>query len=106
MAPSAIETTSAIEPPTAAILPFIKETKVPITYQLPLPQPARQRFEKANIDLSKGYPYTPLQPLYIQDVEQIRNEPREYIDAGSRADPEKKVERCQTNYPFDEPYRN
>lgn len=81
---------SAIDPPTA-ILPSIKDTKVPVTYKVPLPAPARQRFERAGVDLSNGYPYTPLQPLYVQDVAQIRNEPRDYVDAGSRADPEKKA---------------
>ncbi|PMD40931.1 alpha-ketoglutarate-dependent sulfonate dioxygenase [Hyaloscypha variabilis F] len=84
---------SAIDPPasTPAILPFIKDTKEPVTHKLSIPGPTRQRLEKANVDLSNGYPYTPGQPLYVQDVEQIRNKPREFIDAGSRADPEKKA---------------
>jgi hypothetical protein len=84
---------SAIDPPLAApILPSIKDTKKPSpNYALPLPGPTRQRLEKANIDLSNGYPYAPLSPLYVQDVEQIRNEPREYVDRGSVADPEKKA---------------
>jgi hypothetical protein len=86
MAPSAIDA-----PPAAPISPLIKDTKAPKIIKLPLPESARRRFEKAGVDLSNGYPYTPLQPLYIQDVEQIRNEPREYVDAGSRADPEKKA---------------
>ncbi|TVY45230.1 putative alpha-ketoglutarate-dependent sulfonate dioxygenase [Lachnellula subtilissima] len=81
---------SAIDPP-AAILPSIKDTKQPVTYQLPIPEPTRRRLEAANVDLTNGYPYTPLQPLYVQDVEQIRNEPRDFIDAGTRADPEKKA---------------
>jgi hypothetical protein len=84
MAPSAIDT-----PP--AILPSIKDTKAPVTYKLPIPGPTHRRLEKANVDLRNGYPYTPGQPLYVQDVEQIRNEPREFVDAGSRADPEKKA---------------
>jgi hypothetical protein len=84
---------SAIDPPASnpAILPFIKDIKEPVTHKLPIPGPTRRRLEKANVDLSNGYPYTPGQPLYVQDVEQIRNEPREFIDAGSRADPEKKA---------------
>lgn len=82
---------SAIDPP-AAILPSIKDTKKPRDFkQLPIPLPTRRRLEAAGIDLSKGYPYTPLSPLYVQDAEKIRNEPREYVDAGSRADPEKKA---------------
>lgn len=81
---------SAIDPPSA-ILPSIKDTKKPVTYQLPIPEATRRRLEAANVDLTNGYPYTPLQPLYVQDVEQIRNEPRDFIDAGSRADPEKKA---------------
>jgi hypothetical protein len=84
---------SAIDPPASnpAILPFIKDTKEAVTHKLPIPGPTRKRLEKANVDLSNGYPYTPGQPLYVQDVEQIRNEPREFVDAGSRADPEKKA---------------
>ncbi|KAG4430606.1 hypothetical protein IFR05_013901 [Cadophora sp. M221] len=82
---------SAIDPP-AAILPSIKDTKKSRDFeQLPIPLPTRRRLEAAGIDLSKGYPYTPLSPLYVQDAEQIRNEAREYVDAGSRADPEKKA---------------
>jgi len=86
MAPSAIET-----PAAAPILPSIKDTKKQTTWTVPIPGPTRQRLEAAKVDLSNGYPYTPLSPLYVQDVEQIRNEPREYLDAGSRADPEKKA---------------
>ncbi|TVY19862.1 putative alpha-ketoglutarate-dependent sulfonate dioxygenase [Lachnellula arida] len=67
------------------------DTKEPVTYQLPIPEATRRRLEAANVDLTNGYPYTPLQPLYVQDVEQIRNQPRDFIDAGSRADPEKKA---------------
>jgi len=81
---------SAIDPP-AAILPSIKDAKEAATYNLPIPGPARRRFEAANIDLSHGYPHSPLQPLYIQDVQNIRSEPRDFIDAGTRADPEKKA---------------
>lgn len=58
---------------------------------LGLPIEARQRFEKAGIDLSKGYPYRPAKPLYLQDVYNIRNKDRHYGDAGARADPEKKA---------------
>lgn len=86
---------SAIDPPVqTAILPSIKDTKKPVQWEIPIPEPTGQRMVAAKVDLSHGYPYTPLSPLYVQDVEQIRNEPREYIDAGSRADPEKKAPSC------------
>jgi hypothetical protein len=84
MAPAVID-------PSAAILPSIKDTKEPAIYQLPIPGPTRQRLEAAGIDLSNGYPCPPPQSLYIQDVENVRNEPREFVDAGTRADPEKKA---------------
>jgi len=58
--------------------------------QVPLPGPTRQRLEAAGIDLSDGYPSVP-PPLYLQDLEIIRNEPRDFVDAGTRADPEKKA---------------
>jgi hypothetical protein len=48
------------------------------------------RLEAANIDLSAGYPYRPLKPLYLQDIYNIRNTPRVHVDPGSRADPAKK----------------
>ena len=52
---------------------------------LGLPAPARERFEKAGIDLSNGYPYRPARPLYLQDAFAVRNEPWEHHDAGARA---------------------
>jgi len=35
--------------------------------------------------------YRPARPLYLQDVYAIRDYDRDYTDAGSRADPEKKA---------------
>lgn len=71
----------------------IKETIVdveePKKDTLGLPEPTRIRLEKAGIDLSNGYPYRPSRPLYLQDVFEIRNEEREYVDAGQRADKSK-----------------
>ena len=58
---------------------------------LDLPRPARNRLEKAEIDLSNGYPYRPGKPIYLDDVFDIRNVEREFIDAGSRADPKKEA---------------
>jgi hypothetical protein len=81
MAPIAIE----------AIDPAIKDVAPPRKDTLNLPEPTRKRLEKAGIDLSAGYPYRPLKPLYLDDVYNIRNKDREYVDAGSRADPEKKA---------------
>lgn len=81
MAPIAIE---AIDPAIKDVVPPRKDT-------LDLPEPTRKRLEKAGIDLSAGYPYRPLKPLYLDDVYNIRNKDREYVDAGSRADPEKKA---------------
>jgi len=77
----------AIEP----IDPSIKDTVVPKKDTLPLPQPARERLEKAGIDLSSGYPYRPARPLYLDDVYNVRNHDRAYVDPGTRADPEKKA---------------
>jgi hypothetical protein len=68
-----------------------KDTVQPRKDSLGLPEPARKRLEKAGIDLSEGYPYRPAKPLYVQDVYKIRDYDREYVDAGSRADPEKRA---------------
>lgn len=74
----------------SAIDPAITDVVVQEKKTVPLPQPALERLTKAGIDLSEGYPYLPLRPLYLQDAYKIRNEEREYIDAGSRADKSKK----------------
>jgi hypothetical protein len=78
---------SAIEP----IRPDIVDVVIPKKDTLGLPAPTRARLEKAGIDLSNGYPYRPAKPLFLDDIYKIRNEDREYVDAGSRADPEKKA---------------
>ncbi|KAL1967288.1 hypothetical protein VTN77DRAFT_3334 [Rasamsonia byssochlamydoides] len=74
-----------------AIDPRIIDVAQPKKTNLDIPIPARQRLEKAGIDLSDGYPYKPARPLYLDDVYRIRNEERAYIDAGTRADPQKKA---------------
>ena len=51
----------------SAILPEITDTVVPKKDALGLPEPALQRLTKAGIDLSDGYPYRPLRPLYLQE---------------------------------------
>ncbi|CRG86289.1 Putative alpha-ketoglutarate-dependent sulfonate dioxygenase [Talaromyces islandicus] len=75
----------------APIDPQIVDVAAPTKHEIALPQPARERLEKAGIDLSEGYPYKPARPLYLDDVYNIRNQNREYIDAGSRADKDKKA---------------
>jgi hypothetical protein len=82
MAPMAIPIHESIEE---------KDTVQPKKDSLGLPDSARERLEKAGIDLSNGYPYRPAKPLYLDDVYKIRDYDREYVDAGSRADPEKKA---------------
>ncbi|OKL55314.1 hypothetical protein UA08_09408 [Talaromyces atroroseus] len=77
-------------PISSSITDFVIQTKQD-NHGLDIPQPARERLAKAGIDISQGYPYNPAKPLYLDDVYNIRNEPREYVDAGSRADPDKKA---------------
>lgn len=75
----------------APIDPRIVDVAEPRKDTLPLPAPARERLEKAGIDLSQGYPYRPARPLYLDDVYNIRNYDRPHVDPGTRADPEKKA---------------
>lgn len=72
----------AIEP----IDPSIRDVAQPKKDTLGLPVATKERLERAGIDLSGGYPYRPARPLYLQDAINIRNKPREYSDAGARAD--------------------
>ncbi|KAH7150302.1 hypothetical protein B0J13DRAFT_549891 [Dactylonectria estremocensis] len=74
----------------AAIDPAIKDVAPPIKDTLALPGPAKKRLVDAGVDLSEGYPYRPYRPLYLQDVYKIRDQPRDYVDAGTRADKSKK----------------
>jgi hypothetical protein len=74
----------------APIDPSITEVAEPKKDTLGLPEPARARLEKAGIDLSQGYPYRPLRPLYLQDAYKIRDVERVHEDAGARADKSKK----------------
>ncbi|TKA24214.1 hypothetical protein B0A50_05978 [Salinomyces thailandicus] len=64
----------------AAIVPEIVDVIQPKQDKLGLPAPTKARLEKADIDLSKGYP----------DVFAVRDYDRPFVDAGSRADPAKK----------------
>jgi hypothetical protein len=74
-----------------AIDPAIVDVRQPKKDTLSLPSTTRERLEKAGVDLSQGYPYRPAAPIYLDDAVNIRNKDREYVDAGSRADPEKKA---------------
>jgi alpha-ketoglutarate-dependent taurine dioxygenase len=56
---------------------------------LGLPERSLTRLKKAGIDLSNGYPYRPLRPLYLQDVYKIRGEPWEHLERGALADKSK-----------------
>lgn len=75
----------------APIDPQIVDVAEPRKDTLDLPPGARERLEKAGIDLSQGYPYRPSRPLYLDDVYKIRDYDRPHIDPGTRADPEKKA---------------
>lgn len=74
-----------------AIDPVILDIFQPKKDTLNLPDGSRKRLEKAGIDLSNGYPYRPAKPLYLQDVQKIRDYHREHIDPGARADPSKRA---------------
>ncbi|KAL4922647.1 hypothetical protein BDW62DRAFT_196653 [Aspergillus aurantiobrunneus] len=75
----------------APIDPSIVDVAEPRKDTLGLPKGARERLEKAGIDLSNGYPYRPSRPLYVDDVYRMRDYDRKHVDQGSRADPEKKA---------------
>lgn len=82
---------TAMAPVALPILPSIKDTVAPKKDTLGLPEAARERFEKAGIDLSAGYPYRPAKPIYLDDVYNVRDYDRPFTDPGSRADPAKKA---------------
>ncbi|CUM67333.1 uncharacterized protein PRCAT00005026001 [Priceomyces carsonii] len=59
-----------------------------------LPEPARRRFDKYGIDLTKGYPIVPKYediPKFVDEAHAIRNQEYPYIERGKNADPEKKA---------------
>lgn len=96
MAPIAIGTeTQNQDPPSrnddiAGLKDRLQSLKVDKDITLP-PDNTLRRYQKAGIDLSNGYPYFPPKPDYVQDVHKIRTDLREYVDPGTRADPEKKA---------------
>lgn len=69
--------------------PRIKDFVVQKKDTLPLPADSRARLEAAGIDLTNGYPLRPAKPLFLQDAAAIRDEDREYFEAGARADKSK-----------------
>jgi hypothetical protein len=75
----------------APIDPSFVDVAEPRKDSLGLPKTTLERLEKAEIDLSNGYPYRPSRPLYLDDVYRIRDYDRKHVDPGSRADPEKKA---------------
>ena len=75
----------------APIDPRIVDVAPPRKDSLGIPGPARERLDKAGIDLSAGYPYRPSRPLFVDDVFNVRDYDRPHIDPGTRADPEKKA---------------
>ena len=75
----------------SAILPNITDVVIPKKDTLGLPEAAQKRLVKAGVDLSEGYPYRPLRPLYLQDVYEIRNTDRQHVEAGACADKSKKA---------------
>lgn len=76
--------------PHAPIKSDIVDVAEPRKDTLGLPEGTLKRLNKAGIDLSDGYPYRPSRPLYLQDVYQIRNEERDHVEPGARADKSKK----------------
>lgn len=80
---------SATEAESRPIASHIKDFVIQKKDTLSLPAPTRARLEKAGIDLSNGYPSRPAKPLFLDDAISIRNEDREYLDAGARADKSK-----------------
>ncbi|KAI0205244.1 alpha-ketoglutarate-dependent sulfonate dioxygenase [Astrocystis sublimbata] len=67
----------------------IVDVAEPIKDSLGLPESTVLRLKKSGVDLSKGYPYRPSRPLYLQDVQEIRNKEWVHNDAGARADKSK-----------------
>lgn len=74
-----------------AIDPVIVDVVQPKKDTLNLPPESRKRLERSGVDLSNGYPYRPAKPLYLQDVQKIRDYHREHIDPGTRGDPAKRA---------------
>ncbi|KAL1410517.1 hypothetical protein Q8F55_004530 [Vanrija albida] len=96
MAPIAVETApaqSSFEDISALKAQLQEIAKTDSGLILP-PDNTLRRYARAGIDLSKGYPFFPPKPEFVQDVTKIREEARgdrTYVDPGTRADKEKKA---------------
>lgn len=89
MAPIALDNTPA---PVEDIADLKKRLQSLTVDDLHLPPDnTLKRYQKAGIDLSKGYPYFPPKPEFVQQVAGIRTELREYVDPATRADKDKKA---------------
>ncbi|GAW26573.1 putative alpha-ketoglutarate-dependent taurine dioxygenase [Rosellinia necatrix] len=82
---------SAVEPATATTPAPTKNGTERKFGKFTIPDVARQRMDKAGIDLSQGYPEYPADLVYKQDVAALQPEPVPYDDPGRRADKEKKA---------------
>ncbi|KAK6459594.1 uncharacterized protein RJT20DRAFT_149008 [Scheffersomyces xylosifermentans] len=75
--------------------PVLKTTTEKDTSALEsLPEAARNRFERHNVDLSNGYPVKPPLdkiPKFVDEAYAIRDDIYPYIERGKNADPEKKA---------------
>jgi hypothetical protein len=80
---------SAVEP--SVVEPSAKKNVERRFGQFTIPDVARQRMEKAGIDLSKGYPEYPRDLVYVQDVAALQPKPVDYTEVALRADKEKKA---------------
>ncbi|KAJ7243445.1 hypothetical protein C8J57DRAFT_1365955 [Mycena rebaudengoi] len=87
---------TAVTPTPTPAHQVVKETITPVypeesaTFKRP-PANTLRRYEKAGIDISQGYPYFPNKPEFVQDVEKLQTNLRDYVDPATRADPEKKA---------------
>lgn len=70
-------------------IPHHEEQK--LERHLPIPLPASERLQKARIDISNGYPEYPRKLTWLEDAIALEPKDREYVDPGSRADPDKKA---------------
>jgi len=82
--------------PTPAAAPEVSKVIKPVypqeddNFKRP-PANTLRRYEKAGIDVSQGYPFYPNKPEFVQDVEKLQTNLRDYVDPATRADPEKKA---------------
>ncbi|BGP19098.1 hypothetical protein JCM10213_006636 [Rhodosporidiobolus nylandii] len=66
------------------------QSKQPLKLGHKLPPRSKERLEKAGIDIN-DYPHWPEKPSDVKLAAAVRAAPREHVDPGTRADPEKKA---------------